>query len=278
MQSTWKDPPEYREGGGGGGPQIALPTMTWATKRLLWINGIVFLFFFVAVDWSVARRVYEVLALQPDMWREWFPFVPVWQLLSYGFLHSTSDVLHLLFNLLALYFFGTLVEGIVGARSFLATYLVAIVLGGAVQLTASLAVGDMTATVGASGGVVCILVAAAVMRPNMVVIFILFPLKLRTLALIMVGLDVLRLIRGGGGVAYWVHLSGAAWGFLSVKQRWIWVDPLAAWEARRVQREAEGERDDAQRLDSLLDRIHHDGIHTLSRSERAFLKRVSGRK
>jgi membrane associated rhomboid family serine protease len=281
MRPEWGDSSGPAGGGFGG---VAFPVPTSVTKALLWANGLCFLALFVLVRVApgVGAPLYEWLSLNPAQWWRWFPFVPVWQLLSYGFLHSLGDIFHLLFNLLALYFFGTLVEGIIGPRRFLVLYLVALVLGGAAQLLLGLAqmasTGLAAPTLGASGAVMAILVAAAVMQPDMRVIFILFPLKLRTLALILVGIDLFRMLSPGTSVAWLVHLTGAAFGFLAVRRGWIWSDPVGALRQRQEQREARREVDDQQRVDELLARIHAEGLHSLSASEKAFLKRVSSRR
>lgn len=265
------------------GPRFAMPRVPGVVKTLMWINaGVWLLSFLVASRPGIGRDVYEALSLAPQAWRAWFPWLPLWQLVTYGFLHSVNDPLHVLFNMLGLYFFGTWLEGIVGARRFLLLYLASIALGGAVQLAGSLAFGETTPTVGASGAVLFLIVAMAVLRPNAPVIFFIFPMKLRTLALIYVGLDVFTLIKdmqgAGSGVAVLVHLTGAAFGFAAAKLGWIWIDPVTAWEARKVRREVEDVRSDAERLDELLAQIHQRGIGSLTRGEREFLKRMSSRK
>jgi membrane associated rhomboid family serine protease len=284
MRPSWSASPPHDSGGLGG---LAMPRPESVTKALLWANGIVFALLFVLLKAlpHVGGFLYDVLSLQPSQWREWFPLVPFWQVLTYSFLHSPDDIFHLLFNLLALYFFGTMVEGIVGGRRFLTTYLIAAMLGGAVQLAiglVQLASGaPAPPTYGASGAVMATLVAAAVMQPHARVIFIIFPLKLRTLALILVGVDVFRLLSSGPTmVAVPVHLTGAAWGFLAVWRRWIWIDPLEGWARRSRERAAAREQRDNERLDRLLVQIHdpNRGLSSLSERDKAFLKRVSARK
>lgn len=282
MRGTWEDPPEYRGGGAG----MRVPALTPVVKKLLWINGIVFLATYLLARWSPAALdgFFRVFTLNPEVWVAWFPFPPVWQFLSYGFLHDVGSPFHLLYNLLALYFFGTMLEGIIGGRRFLVSYLAAIALGGAAQLAFMLVLSiwwpEMVAgTLGASGGVLFVIVACATLRPNTQVIFILFPLRLKTLALIMVGIDLFGLITPGyRGTAHLVHLTGAALGFLAVRLRWIWIDPVQLAAERREVRREQGEQEDTHRLDALLKQIHEKGIHTLSRRDREFLKRVSSRK
>lgn len=274
MRTTWEDPP-------GGG--LALPRPADATRTLLIANGAIWFAVFLLVRFweSAGEPVVRVLRLDPELWVGWWPLVPVWQLVTYGFLHAPLDVGHILFNLLTLYFFGTALEGTVGSRRFVWHYMVALALGGAVQLAlglASIAAGGIAhPTLGASGAVMAVLVAVATLEPDRQVIFILFPLRLRTLALILVGIDLFRMLSGGAGVAWAVHLTGAAYGFLAVRRGFVWRDPFAALAKRRVQAAAERERADARRLDELLARIHEQGLNSLSEREKSFLKRVSKR-
>ena len=287
MPSTWEEPPPYRDpgygGGGGGAPAMGYPRLTAAVKRLLWINGGVFLAF-----WLLARvfgigafeSIYhDVLALAPGVWREWFPFVPIWQIGTYGFLHDLLSPFHILFNMLMLYFFGTMLEEIIGARRFVVTYLAAILVGGVVQLGANLAMGSDVPTLGASGAVLAIVVATAVLRPNTTVLFLFIPVTLKVMAIVMVALDLFMVLGGtSGNTATLVHLSGAAYGFIGARQRWIFGDPFEAWERKREQVHVEREQDDTARLDRLLQQIHDEGMNSLSKRDREFLRRVSSRK
>src|ERR1700722_1893848 len=75
----------------------------------------------------------------------------VWRLLTYAFLHSTQGLpLHLLFNMLFLWWFGTDVEELYGPREFLAIYLLSGVAGGVLYTLTGLAAPTLPA-LGASG-------------------------------------------------------------------------------------------------------------------------------
>ena len=219
----------------------------------------------------------DAFALSPGQWKGWFPFVPLWQLVTYAFLHA--DVMHVLMNMLLLYFLGTMLEAVIGSRRFLAFYLISVVVAGFAQLSLGLATGASGQILGASGGVLAVVCATATLRPTTRVIFILFPITLKTLALIYVGLDVYRLIlefKGApSGVASFAHLTGAAIGYFGVRRGWIWRDPVAKLAEVRERRAEESAVDDQRRLDELLDRIHREGIGSLSSREKAFLKRMS---
>jgi membrane associated rhomboid family serine protease len=296
-------PQPYFDSGDVQGGSFAMPRVTRVVRALLWSNGALWLLAFIAgpfppgVPWSsrgIAHKLFDIFSLSPSQWLAWAPFEPVWQLVTYGFLHSPRDPFHVLFNMLGLFMFGSWLEVAIGARRFLFAYLASIALGGVAQLVYSFAFGDrvvaigaqdetwIVGTVGASGAVLFLIVATAVLRPNMPVVFVIFPMRMRTLALIFVGLDVFSVVAalkgGGGNTAFMCHLAGAALGFAAAKFGWLWLDPVEIWARRREVARREGERDDAARLDRILAQIHARGLGSLSRSDKAFLKRMSSRK
>ncbi len=279
---TARDWDEPFDEGPQSGASMGLGPPREVTRILLWSLGVIGVLGFLVGDSGLGRRVWETLALNPIQWREWFPFVPLWQLVTYGAVHSTSDPMHLVFNLVALYGFGSLFEGVFGARRMALWFTAAIAIGGAAQLIYNLAVGALAPTVGASGAVLFLIVAMATLQPSLPVFFLIVRMRLRTLAMIFVGLDLLRVIwalKGAGGeVAFVVHLSGAALGFAAIRWRWVWLDPLAEIQARREARAVASQVEDERRLDQLLERIHREGIGSLSAREREFLKRMSSRR
>lgn len=256
-----------------------MPGMTPVVRRLVIANAAIWLACYLStfVSNGFLIGLLRVFAVSTETWREWFPFPPLWQLVTYGFLHA--DLFHVLFNLLGLYFFGTMLEEIVGSRRFLFAYLVAVVAGGFASLAVGLVVGTDSITLGASGGVMATVVAAAVLRPDTRVIFLIFPMTLKVMAMIFVGMDVFRALESLRGaqsnVAWTAHLAGAACGFLAVRKGWIWRDPLERVEHWQRGRDQERRRKDAERLDRLLDKISREGIQALSPGEKAFLKRSS---
>lgn len=272
MRAAWQDDAR--------GSGFAMPRLTSAVKALLIANIALFVVQELVLQGEWSESVTAPLLLQPEQWTAWFPFVPLWQLVSYGFFHG--NIPHLLYNMLALYFLGTMLEEEIGSRRFLVFYLVAVAAAGLCQLVVGLALGMVGPILGASGGVLAIVCAMATLRPTLRLIFIIVPMTLRTLALIYVGLDLfsaIKQLQGEiSGTANFAHLTGALIGFLAVRRRWIWGDPLAvlrSWRERRSS--ARGVTDEA-RLDELLQKINREGIHALSSRERAFLKRVSGRR
>jgi len=286
MPRAYQDPPEYRpDDGYGGGPQLALPQLTRATRALLIANTAVLVLSFVVflaspASWASIQRK---LGLLPEAWREGWPLLPVWQVLTYGFLHSVTDVFHLLLNMLTLYFFGTMLEEAVGTRRFLVFYLSAEVVGALFFLVPGILAGGEVPAVGASGAVLGVMVAMATLRPRQRVLFIFVPVTLSFLALLFFGITLFQAALqwkgdGGGGTAHLVHLGGIVYGFVAVKLGWIFADPISTLQRSRAAREIERRAGDEARMDQLLDKINREGMSSLSKSEREFLKRVSSRR
>src|SRR5262245_42315555 len=104
-----------------------------------WISGA------PATQWLIIATcitfVLQLVLLQPGDGRslidEWFSLDPnavlhlqVWRLVTFAFLHSRYDLTHLLFNMLALWWFGRAIEQLYGSREFLWFYFTAALVGG----------------------------------------------------------------------------------------------------------------------------------------------------
>jgi rhomboid family protein len=273
---TYKDPydaPQMR---------FAMPRMTPMVKLLMIVNAAVFgvqlLFRFVSP--AAEQGLTNALGLNPGWWASFY--IPVWQLVTYGFMHATGSPMHLLYNLLMLFFFGTMLEEIIGGRRFLTLYFIATVVGGALHLLAELSWGVGAVAIGASGAVMAVMIAVAVMRPTTQIFLLFIPIQLRWLAIGLVGLDVFRFLSDArfgqsDGVAYMVHLGGALYGFLAVRRGWIWKDLIEERQRKQAVKAHEQLVDNDRRMDELLAKIHREGMNSLSRGEKEFLKRMSGR-
>lgn len=133
----------------------------------------------------------------------------LWQLLTYGFVHSSESLWHIGMNLFGLWMFGRLVAPMLGGRRFLVFYLSAIVCAGLVQAF----VQPESTVLGASGGVTAVVLLCATLFPRLqVLLFFAIPMDLWMFALLFVLLDAYGLYSGAGRVAYAAHLGGAAFG------------------------------------------------------------------
>lgn len=151
----------------------------------------------------------------------------IWQLLTYGFLHSGLP--HLLMNMLALYMLGGPIERVLGSRHFLVYYLVCVVGAAVLQLlTIEYFTGGFYPTVGASGGVFGVLFAFALLFPREKLI--LFPIPIPIPAWLFVTLygaaELFFGVTGTlSGIAHFAHLGGMLFGFLLL-QYWRGKLPL----------------------------------------------------
>lgn len=269
-------------------PQFAFPRLTRAVKNLLIANAVCFLVFFAL--WYLSSpgedapftKTLHALGLYPLAWRSEFPLVPVWQFVTYGFLHSVTDLGHLLGNMLMLYFFGGMLEERIGSRRFLITYFAA-QFAGAVFFLAPLVFGVTSGpAIGASGAVYGVMIAVATLYPRQIAYLLFFPVQLRWLAVGVLGLTVFGALvdmkQGGGTTAHLVHLGGIAYGFLAVRLGLIEKDPIEIFERKRAVAEVARAADDEVRMDHLLEKIHREGMNSLTRPEKEFLKRMSSRR
>lgn len=231
---------------------------------------------------SAFRWVIDHLGFDPDAWFRAPLFAPVWQLFTYGFLHDTRSAWHVVGNLLVLYFFGTSLEERLGSRRFLLTYFAGQVVGVLAHLAVDRAGLPLGTAIGASGAAYGVMAALATLSPNQTVYWMFVPLKMKWLAIGLVGFAafaaILDVKDGPNGVANFIHLGGALYGFLAVRTGLIEKDPVEVLERRRAVREVERAQSDEARLDDLLAKISKDGIGSLSKSEREFLKKASTRK
>lgn len=276
-----------------------MPSLTPMVRLLIKINAVAFLaLLFLDLlpgTGSAASSILVWGGITPRLWIDHFPFVPFWQVLTWGFLHDLMDLGHILWNMLFLFFLGTMLEGLIGSRRFLVAYMGGLLIAGLGTLIAGLvpylmASGplrpegwmEMQTTIGASGAVATVVIAMAALRPKTQLILVIIPVTLKVVAFIFVGMDLFGLLRnlsagGGDNVAHFAHLLGAGWGYLIVRRGWIYRDPFEALQEKQAERRAQRRVDDKVRLDELLKRIHKQGIGTLSKGEREFMKRVSKR-
>ncbi len=152
----------------------------------------------------------------------WFALWPVasprfmpWQVISYAFLHGS--VMHLFFNMLGLWMFGSELERIWGTRRYLQFLTAGVLAAAAAQMLMTLAGGPPT--VGASGGLFALLLAFGMLFPNRVImpLFPPIPMKARTFVMVFGGLELLLGITGGSGVAHFAHLGGMVGGWLMIR-------------------------------------------------------------
>jgi len=184
--------------------------MTSIVRLLIFINVAVFALQQISPD-----ELFGHFALWP-LGRHSVPGMGVvgfepWQLITSAFLHG--GVMHIVFNMYALYMFGGMVERALGARRFVWLYAASVLTAGVAQLwvvTATLDSGAVP-TVGASGGVFGVLLAFAMLFPHSRVYILPLPVPLKAWVMVTI-FAVIELTSGvmgtSQGVAHFAHLGG----------------------------------------------------------------------
>src|SRR6266436_6466742 len=200
----------YREGSQS-------PYVTSMVIKLIILNGIVFLAeLFVGGDqhrnhiaWWLGAHA-DTIA-HPLYW---------YQLLTAGFVHDpgSNHITHILFNMLGLYCFGMPLEERYGHREFLRFYLIAVVLGFVFWSASNYALlgkgGHDMLCYGASGGVTAVTLLFCLLYPRATILAsFLFPIPAWLMGAFIIVSNLLGSANHSaltGGVAYDVHLVGAA--------------------------------------------------------------------
>lgn len=219
-----------------------------------------------------------------------------WTLFTYMFMHA--NILHILFNMLWLYWMGQIFEEFLGRDRTLGLYLLGGLAGGVFFIAAYNLFPLFTQTgvlagatvVGASASVMAVIVGAATIVPNYSVsLFLIGPVRLKWLVLFYVVMDVLGVTgpNAGGQIA---HLGGALFGFLYVKQLQRgndWIASItnifkpkpklkvAANNNNGRYRSTRSSRPAQDEIDTILDKISQSGYDSLSKQEKETLFRAS---
>jgi rhomboid family protein len=199
--------------------------------------------FFGAVGWN--------------FWLIWFGLVPsevthgyfIWQPFTYLFLHG--GIWHILINLFILWMFGCDVERAWGRRRFLTYYFICGVGAGVVNVIVKTIMDPhatgvaMVPTIGASGAIFGVLLAAAILFPDRQVWLIPFPISMpmRIYVLVMGAIEFfLTLGAGGDSVSHVCHLGGILVGYLYLRRGsflYGYRNRVSDWKRRRTLRKFE---------------------------------------
>ncbi|TMN20050.1 rhomboid family intramembrane serine protease [Pseudoxanthomonas sp. X-1] len=195
------------------------PRLQPATQALLIANVAMFLLQMVMPEGLIARLL--LWPIGAGQFYDGAGFMP-WQLVTAGFMHA--GLMHLFFNMLALWMFGSALEMVWGQKRFYTYYLVSLVGANVLQVivgTLLLAQGQAPVPVlGASGAVFALLLGYGMLFPNqrMIVFPIPMEIKARTLVIIYGAMELFFAYTGRQpGVAHFVHLGGMLFGWLLIR-------------------------------------------------------------
>lgn len=282
------------------------------TEKLIAVNVLVFVFFFLA------RTIAFLFRLPSDFLMQWFVFpnepgeflLKPWSIITYGFLHA--GVWHILSNMLILYFAGIYFLNYFSPKRLLNYYFLGIIIGGlffmlSYNLFPAFAGTGSTYLIGASAGVMAILIGIASHIPNMRVrLLLLGSVKFWWIAVFLLVVDIVQIpiSNAGGHIA---HLGGALLGYVYTNQLQRgndigkWFENLMDWfvglfkprerkaKMKTVYRKKKSssssksrtssqgrssklDKDEKQKkVDAILDKISKSGYESLTKAEKDFL-------
>ncbi len=264
-------------------------------EKLIYINLAVFLAVFVINTFGYLFQLnanflvkwFALPAAFDDFW-----YKP-WTLFSYGFLHTSF--LHILFNLIALYYIGNLFKQYFTDKQLLNFYFYGTFVGGLIFILSYnffpvfQKVAHESVLLGASAGISAIFVGVATYIPNYEIKFPLIGyVKLWILACIWVSLDIIQIPAGNAG-GHLAHLGGAIFGYLYVnytsnkeitfnnplKELFKKKSPLkTVYKSENTTKSYSSKKYKSptqQEIDLILDKISKSGYETLSKEEKEFL-------
>jgi membrane associated rhomboid family serine protease len=275
-----------------------------ALNQLLLINIIVFvalILLLVVFKISHNEQVYKTIVSYLALPSEPGTFLRrPWTIFTYFFTHE--GWLHIIFNMLNLYWFGMLIREYLGSKKLLSLYLLGGLAGGVLYLLFYNLIPffiqrGSAEMIGASASVLAIIVAAATLLPNFAFhLLLLGPVKIKYIAAFLVLLSLSGAVgsNAGGNVA---HLGGALLGFVFIRQLqkgrdlgrpihsfWDFITGLFSRRPRmKVSYKnpastpfnpANG-KPSQQEIDVILDKISRSGYESLSKEEKQKLFRAS---
>lgn len=224
-----------------------------------------------------------------------------WTIITYMFVHS--GFIHLIFNLLWLYFGGTIFLKYLSNKQIVSTYILGGLTGGLFYVMAFNyfpvfePVLDQSIAVGSSASVLAILIAIATYVPNYIVnLTFIGRVKLKHIAIVSILLDLILIPQGNAG-GHIAHLGGAFYGFyfsrqlLRGKDSSRWFDhlmdylvnlfkpskPLKTVYKRPMTDDQwrENKSNEQDKINKILDKIAQSGYDSLNKEEKEILFKAS---
>lgn len=286
-----------------------------AHVQLIIINVVIFLAMvllyalFTVTKFDTGWSVVEKIFMLPPRFAD-FVSRP-WTLLTYAFAHNWRDIWHIVWNMLALYWFGRLLIEYLGNDKLIAVYVLGALAGGILYLMMFNFIpfyverSGFSGLIGASAAVYAVMMAIVTLLPDYTMYLLIFgPVKIKYIALFFVVASLIGIVgnNDGGNLA---HLGGLLIGFIYTKQlqagvNWgSWITATLDWfkglfspspKVKVSYRKAEPARKTAagtsapkqsfnkatqEEIDAILDKISDKGYESLTKEEKEKLFNAS---
>ncbi len=282
-----------------------------AHVQLIFINVVVYLVLAVLFVFSTAAGFspfFESIHAQLAIPAPFFSFLAKpWTIITYAFVHDLTGIFHILFNMLAFYWFAKIFIEYLGSDKLIAVYVLGAITGAVSYLLVYNTIPfymervPLHGMVGASAAVYAVLVATATLLPDYT-FFLLFlgPVRIKYIALIYIVISFLGSVGGnaGGNVA---HLGGALIGYIYIKQLQVgvnwggWITITLDWikglfsprskvkvtyrsaepKARSAKANSQPNKASQDEIDAILDKISDRGYESLTKEEKEKLFNAS---
>lgn len=190
-----------------------VPPLTPVTKTLILTCLVVYFLDFILSNLGfqlAGLNLNEIFGLVPELIRSRYWF---WQFLTYIFMHGHP--LHLLLNMLILWYFGAEIEMRLGKKGYLFYFLLCGVGAGVFNYCVNILFSDPARLshpiIGASGAIYGILAAYGIFFGNRYfLVFFLFPMKAKYFVLVMAAMELIMGVEANSrdNVAHFAHLGG----------------------------------------------------------------------
>lgn len=294
MTNSFKDEVQYQFKHGGMGMKLILINVT-----VFLLIGLFRVVAYFSQSEALAAGFEYIFKLQATSSWDLLKEQP-WGILTYAFIHY--EFLHLLFNMLWLYWFSEIFNVLMGGKKILPLYIAGSLAGFLFfflsynyvpVLKPAAEVGTM---VGASAGVFAVIFGAIALSPNYEMGLLFFgPVRIKYLGIAALVLDVINMPHGNTG-GYFAHIGGALAGYLYIKALQNGFDFSYPFKKvgklftrssavkmvhRSDENKAKAERprtdSEQKRIDDILDKISRSGYESLSKEEREFLFQYSNK-
>jgi membrane associated rhomboid family serine protease len=216
----------------------------------------------------------------------------IWRIVSYMFLHG--GFFHILLNMWGLYLFGTMLEQNIGSTKFLILYFISGIAGALLWIVFNL--NSIVPCVGASAALFGVMVAAAMMYPDAMIMLMIppIPLKLKTFVIVYALIETFASVGGmQGGVAHLAHIGGLIGGYIYMRIAFpkqihdifgfiknIFGGGRSSSGSSGYQNSTKASKkwkftnSSSGNLDEILDKISRSGINSLSDKEMDVLRKA----
>ena len=240
-----------------------------------------------------------LLALPQGTFVSWFELLPEWwsllyrpwTFITYSFFHA--GFFHLFWNMLLLYYMGQFLLNLFRPSMFYNVYFLGVLAGGILFLLSyrifPVFSSQTPPLIGASAGVMAVLVFMATYSPDQIIRLFIFNIPLKYLAIGFVVLDLIQIPYGNAG-GHLAHLGGAGLGFVYARQLLNGTDigsgfenlwrgffglfkpkPLRTVHRNTVTKPQASKNTDQETIDKILDKISQSGYDSLSKKEKEIL-------